>query len=744
MESVLPDQEGHNPAGAADITQLLALAQRLLAASPRGRLLFTSREPLPKPFAHPINVVELGRLSETEAIRLVEQVMARHGWEPPLGDNANTPEEIVELVDTVDRHPRALVLLAREVATGVRATARHVARLMADLEARNPADRENSLYASVALSLRRLPQAVRERVDRLAVFHGGGYLATMAMVMEIDVERIGAVAEKLIEVGLAERQEYDYLQLDPALPAYLGLEQSLARLAELEGVWNEAMIQLVGFLYEQRSKDSTMAQRLTLLELPNLLALLKGLERRLEADCLTAEAVSQTAGLIEQLLARLGRPQALARAAAVRKRAAAAIPAWGNARFADERLQIERLLQHGQLQPANDRAQALLEKAEAAGPAAYPEADFDLAGAHFLLGRVLKRGGQAAPALELLVEAQKRFEALGEPGECMASVALAEQAECLVNLGQLDVAAETYEEAIEWSEKLKDNRQVALGKTNLATVWIQQGKYTEAITGHEEARVLFERLNEPDSVAIAWHQLGIAHHGVGNFDEAETAYRNSLAIFTRTGNRAGQASSLLQLGNLYGDSLNRPAEAVTFYRQVAAIRVKLDDLRSEGLAHSNVAITLGKLERYDEARKEVRRAIECVSPFGHAAEPWKTFDILHQIETAVGNRAAARTAWGQARDAYLAYRRQGGYAQARGGQLCDQLLAGLSQGGSAEITQELEAFVQAPDTPEFLKLLIPKLLQIVDGARDPALADDPALSFSNAAEILFFIERLEA
>jgi isopentenyl phosphate kinase len=45
---------------------------------------------------------------------------------------------------------------------------------MAQLEAENPGDRENSLYASVELSLRRLPEEVRERVKRLAVVHGGG------------------------------------------------------------------------------------------------------------------------------------------------------------------------------------------------------------------------------------------------------------------------------------------------------------------------------------------------------------------------------------------------------------------------------------------------------------------------------------------------------------------------------------------------------------------------------------------
>lgn len=295
MESVLPDHQGNNPAGVADVTELLDLCQKLLAASDRCCLIFTSRERLPKPFDGTTNTVELGRLSSHEAIEVVEQVMAQNGWESPASDNATTPEEVAELVETVNCHPRALVLLAREVATGVRATTQNVAELMAKLEAQNKGDRENSLYASVELSLRRLPPEVREQVNRLAVFHGGGHLAIMAHVMGVETDSIGAVAEKLVGVGIAELQEYSYLRLDPALPTYLKLGQTQEQLADLEVAWAEAMIQLVDFLYGQLFKDSTMASRLTLLELPNLLTLLDLLEHRVEADRSAAEAVSQIA-----------------------------------------------------------------------------------------------------------------------------------------------------------------------------------------------------------------------------------------------------------------------------------------------------------------------------------------------------------------------------------------------------------------------------------------------------------------
>jgi hypothetical protein len=259
MESVLPDYAGDNPAGTADVTELLELCQKLLAASPECRLLFTSRELLPAPFGRAKNTVELGRLDKNEAVQLVEQVMAEHGWEPPTSDNASTPEEVAELVDTVHCHPRALVLLAREVANGVRATTENVAKLMADLEAANPGDPENSLYASVELSLRRLPPEMREQVKGLAVFHGGGRLANMAAVLGIATEEAKVLAAQLINVGLAEEQEYEYLRLDPALPTYLHLGQSEAKLAELEKVWAGVMIQLVLYLYQHISQNSVMA-----------------------------------------------------------------------------------------------------------------------------------------------------------------------------------------------------------------------------------------------------------------------------------------------------------------------------------------------------------------------------------------------------------------------------------------------------------------------------------------------------
>ena len=186
-----------------------------------------------------------------------------------------------------------------------------------------------------------------------------------------------------------------------------------------------------------------------------------------------------------------------------------------------------------------------------------------------------------------------------------------------------------------------------------------QKNYSEALRLYAEVRDVFERFDEPAAVATVWHQVGIVHQNAGGFEAAEQAYQKSLSIKVQIGNRAGQASTLGQLGNLYS-KIGRREDAVRLYRQAAEIHVASGDLRLEGGTRSNIADQLIKLGRYDEARREIERAIECKKPFGHVAQPWKTFSILSNLERAVGNQPAAGAARDQALAAYLSYRRDGG------------------------------------------------------------------------------------
>jgi tetratricopeptide (TPR) repeat protein len=745
MESVLPDHTGQLPPGAAPIDELFDLCRKLLAADPATRIVFTSRESLPAPFDSQRKQISLGPLSREDAIKLVGEVMKQEGLIPKAEDPGSDPQEIIDLVEAVNRHARALVLLAREVARrGVRTTTQQLHQLMAELDSKYPGDRQNSLYASVELSLRRLPIEVREQIKALAVFHGGANVQVFDYVLgtaQDDVETALKIFRALIEVGLGEEMGVGHLRLDPALPPYLLREMSEEEQEEASRRWAEGVMGLTHFLYQQRFKNTEVAARLTLLELPNLMAMLRWTQEKAGP-----EVVVEVAQSVESLLANLGRAQALAEATRVREQAASGLNEWSHARFVTEDASIDRLLEGGALPLAYTAAQQLLQRGLEAGEEAYPSADYDIAMAYVKLGSVLLMGGSAGDALPPLAEGQRRFQLMADTGntnsERMASKAISASGDCLRTLGRLDEAAEAYQESIRRKEKLEDQRGVAVSKGNLGTVRLFQQRYAEALEIFAEARDIFASLGEPKTVAGSWHQIGMVHRETGQYEQAERAYRQSLAINVQQKNLSGEALSMIELGNLY-DAMGRLEEAAKCYRQAADIYIKLQDQRHEGTARSNLADTLIKLQRYDEARRELLRAIERKKPYGHAAQLWRTWSFLHNLEQATGHEEAAAEALQQAIESYLSYRRAGGQSMTGGAQLCATAAQAIEQGKTTEMEQLLVQLTGA-DVPPSAKVLVSKLQSILRGDRDPALADDPNLSYRDAAELLLLLEVLAA
>jgi len=661
-------------------------------------------------------------------------------------------EEIEALVAAVQGHARTLALLAPELRRrGVAATQGALVELMGEMQQRvaqlpadDPRRREQSLFASVELSLRRLSAANRERVRVLGVFHGGVDLGVLQAMTGWEPAEVGGLAQELVGSGLATPNPYNHLALNPALCPYLKASLSEEELQALTAGWLEAMATYLRYLDQQRSQNTVLAATLTLLELPNLFALLDRSPAVAEPETTIERATS-----LYSLLRNLGKLRLLERVARVRDGAAASLGEGpSHARFEAVRTRIEQQLAADQLREALAGAQQLLQQAKAAGKAAYADANYDLAMAFVLLGRVLKRGSAAQQALPLLQEAGRRFEAIAnkQPGvgaERMASVCLAKQGDCLCDLGRYDAAAAAYEEAIRRAEQQGDLRGVAVRKGQLGTVHRQQQRYAEALEAYQQARDTFSRLNEPGSVALAWHRIGIVHQDAVQPEAAEEAYNQSLSIQVRLGNQAGQASTLAQLGYLYDGVLQRPEEAVAFCRRAAEIYREIGDLAKEGLAQNNLAATLRKLQRLEEARQAIRRAIECKAPFGHAALPWTSWAILADIETADDNSSATADARHQAIGAFLAYRRDGGENQTGSGRLALAIRQALASGDQAEAATLLQQLAADPDFANQLPFLT-ALQAITAGSRDRSLAEDPGLIYDQAAEVLLLIEALEA
>jgi tetratricopeptide (TPR) repeat protein len=743
VESILPDRSGQAPPAAMPFADLFALVEWFLGADGRTRVVFTSRERLQAPFDDEACAVSLGALSPGDALQLVAAVMRRAGLKPLAADPGETAEEIRELVDSVGCHARALTLLAAEVAgRGARATTANVQRLMTELERRHPDDRERSLFASVELSVRRLTPTTRELIRNLAVFHGGAHVMVLHIMLggaADNFEPTVAILRELSAVGLGEDMGDSHLRLDPALPAYLLELVPPGEQTELRAHWADAMQYLVKYLVEQHSKDAGVSARLTVLELPNLLALIEWLR-----DEAAPEEAVEGAEAVERLLMRLNHPAALAHVVAVREAAEARLGDWGAARFLAA--SVEQLITAGDIRAAYVSAQKLLADSLRGGESAYPTAAYDLAIAHYTWARVLRMGGAAADALGSMAEAQTRFETLAASGvpeaDQMAAVALSDRGLCLIDLGRFSEAASAYEEAIARYEKQHAVRHIAVAKGQLGTIYFYQGNFAAALASHRAAKDAFAALGEPGSVAAAWHNIGMVCRKAEQFDEATNAYTQALAIWVQLGDRAREAATLGELGNI-SQARGRLEDVVAFQRQAADKFAELHDLAGEGKARTNAGDALVKLGRFDDARRELDRAMACNGPFGQAATPWRTLMILHDLEEATGHPEAASSARKTAIALFLDYRRGGGENHASGADLVQLIAQAIQQNESAEAARYLAALAAKPAMPAALLPLFRKLQSILRGARDLALADDPSLYFRDAAELRLLLERLQ-
>ena len=718
------------------------LCQKLLGAAPETRLLFTSRQPLPPPFDTPRNRLTLGRLSQDDAVDLVQKAMTTAGLTPKEDDRAAAQPEVLALVETVNRHARSLVLLAPFIGEfGLSRTTGQLSDLMDRLHQKYPNERERSLFASLELSLDRLSPSLRSKINGLAPFQGGAHLFTLKEVLELDDEELASLIEQLHRYGLATPLDYGFIRFHPALCPYLRRQPDEQTLTHITARWAHSQHQLAGFLYEQQFEDAQLSATLTSLELPNLVHLLQ----RVQAGG-DPEQTAALATRLEQLIAPLGRPHLLKRVVQIRQQEAEKLPDWSHTRFGSSIMEIDRLLESGNFSQALKNAQESLGRCLQEGEDAYSGAAYDTAYIYWELGRVLKMGGASQAALPHIDEARQRFQQLADRGDTdaarMASAALTERGDCLCNLGRFDEAAAAYEAGIEISQDLDDSRGMAVKKIQLGTVRMYQGRHDEALKAYEEARRIFTGLGEPASVAVSWHQTGMVYEEAGQYEPAEQAYQKALSIRVQYNIKADEAANLNQLGNLY-KKMDRPEEAVAFYRQAADKYAAIQDTANEGRARNNIADTLIKLRRFDEARPEVERAIECKKPFGHAALPWTTYDILCDLEQAEGNGQAARQARDQAIDLYLAYRRDGGENHFPGGQLCAACRQAMGENHTAEMKNRLEQLGESADTSSSIKSLAAKLRAILDGDRDPRLAEDPALYYHDAAEIKIILEQGE-
>ncbi|CAK0773339.1 putative Tetratricopeptide repeat protein [Gammaproteobacteria bacterium] len=710
----------------ASLQPILELCKALQRAAITTRLIFVSHKELPHPYAG--HVYLLGALDDESAVALIAAQLRATGKIPLPSDPGRNSTELFHLVQSLDKHPRALLLAASELSThGVRATTRMIRTLLGNARSQ---DKQTGLDAALALALRRLPLKLQKRIPVLAHFQGMANWTVLSKVLDLSPTEVSDLIAFLISIGLAKDLGEECLALDQGLLDYLS---TMAK-QETRDLWGKAMTDRLAVLYKEWFGNALLGLHLTHREVYNLLVLLDW--------SLEHHPAEETLGLVwrlETLLAPLRLSKALERVSTLREKLSPRVGGWGRAAFAAESEAVERLLAAGWLPEAQGQAQTLLKRAEAAGERAYPGANYDLAMAHRLVGRVLEATGTTALALAHLEKAWSLFQILVAVGTFsasasrMASVCRVERGDCLRSLERWDEAISAYQESFVLDEMRGATRDAAINQFKIADVHRLQGKFLESLTLYEIARETFAELKDPSMVADAWYQIGRIQRELNNAEAAELAYQKVLEIWVRRGDRRGEALALFDLADLY-QSLGRLEQAEKAARQSVDRYALLEEKLQEGRARRRLTEILKDLGDLALARTEALRAIACHAPDPKSAESWKTWACLIEIERQVGQEEASTHAWNEAVSEYLSYRREEDEPSSQEGILCEQVAKAVARGFTSE--------EMLSPTLEVSSAFFLRIRSILTGERDPALANDSSLSYKDAAELRLLLERI--
>ena len=74
--------------------------------------------------------------------------------------------------------------------------------------------------------------------------------------------------------------------------------------------------------------------------------------------------------------------------------------------------------------------------------------------------------------------------------------------------------------------------------------------------------------------------------------------------------------------------------------------------------------------------------------------------------------------------------------------MCAHFWQAIQENKTEEMANLLSQLASHPQIDRSLRPLIPKLQAILAGSRDPGLSYDPQLDYTDAAEVLFLLEKL--
>lgn len=159
----------------------------------------------------------------------------------------------------------------------------------------------------------------------------------------------------------------------------------------------------------------------------------------------------------------------------------------------------------------------------------------------------------------------------------------------LLRLGEVAAARRSMEESLELARALGERSMLPSVLNNLGSLAMNRQDNEAAYRHFEEAALILRDLGNRLHLAVALGNQGHVAQRLGDTAAADRCYSESLALHLELGNRPGAAGTLTLLGQSawtrgeYAEARRRWTEALTCYRDIGSRRGEADILNNLGL-----------------------------------------------------------------------------------------------------------------------------------------------------------------
>ncbi|WP_326722069.1 tetratricopeptide repeat protein [Streptomyces sp. NBC_00243] len=212
--------------------------------------------------------------------------------------------------------------------------------------------------------------------------------------------------------------------------------------------------------------------------------------------------------------------------------------------------------------------------------------------------------------------------------------------------GDYQQAEERYRASLTILEELGDRSGIASSYHQLGMIAQERGDYQQAEERYRASLTILEELGDRSGIANSYHQLGIIAQERGDYQQAEERYRASLTIAEELGDRSGIASSYHQLGiiaELRGDY----QQAEERYRASLTIAEELGDRSGIANSYHQLGIIAEERGDYQQAEERYRASLTIKEELGDRSGIANSY---HQL----GRIAQERGGYQQAEERYRA------------------------------------------------------------------------------------------